>query len=97
MNAENPAAYIELRGGTRTLLSKIGVATNPATLDVSIVNALREKLNLDPTENVDSLQESLASIVIESGTKLPDPDGRGDVLEARRLVHILYGLFAVSG
>jgi hypothetical protein len=98
---ENPA-YVELRRGVRGLLDEIGIPSNPAVDDSWIVNQLRSKANLPPaealeqttTDNFILFQNSLAQIVIELGKQVPEPDDRGELLEARRLVHILYSLLS---
>jgi hypothetical protein len=95
--------YMELRSGSRNLLGTIGVPSNPMVSDEWIINSLRQKANLPLVEGYDERPEqddltlfrnSLAQIVTESGKQAPEPDARGSVQEARRLVHVLYGLFS---
>lgn len=95
--------YLELRSGARGLLDTIGVPSNPMVSDEWIVNGLRAKAKLPLVEGYDEspepddltlFQNSLVQIVTESGGQVPEPDGRGVILEARRLVHVLYGLFS---
>ena len=102
MANEERATYLELRTGTRGLLDTIGVPSNPVVGDEWIINQLRNKADLlliedyeeRPEDNLTKFQSSLVQIVTELGGQVPEPDDRGAVLEARRLVHVLYGLFS---
>lgn len=94
-------AYLALRIGARGLLDRIGVPSNPAVGDEWIVNQLRRHANLPLVEGNENrseddftiFQNSLMQIVKDLGGKLPEPDGRGSIIEARRLIYVLHGLF----
>lgn len=101
MTEDERGAYLELRAGARTVLGKLGVPSNPAVDDEWIISLLREQAELESIQDYEGIQgddyrvflNCICQVIRELGGEVPEPDGRGAVLEARRLVHRLSAAF----
>lgn len=98
-------AYVELRSGTRGLLSILGVESNPMVGDEWIISWLRDKANLPQVEDYEHIEgddflvfkNSLSQIIRDLGKQLTVPEATDSIVQSTFLINALYRVYEESG